>query len=178
MHHITIFLFRIHATEISYAIEISVWQFSVYNLFVELGESVVMSTCKDMCAERTRSSSLGRARGYRARYWAYLLDNLQKAKDEICDVCERDQDILACKEALLVLNNYSKELIALIELIRLNDKLEKTPEPCRCVHTVVFSIDFHFELSKSGSYRHTYVIFACITFRNSVPEICRHFLLI
>ncbi|XP_022657145.1 S phase cyclin A-associated protein in the endoplasmic reticulum-like isoform X2 [Varroa destructor] len=94
-------------------------------------ESVVMSTCKDMCAERTRSSSLGRARGYRARYWAYLLDNLQKAKDEICDVCERDQDILACKEALLVLNNYSKELIALIELIRLNDKLEKTPEPCR-----------------------------------------------
>lgn len=86
---------------------------------------------EETCAERTRSSSLGRGRGYRARYWAYLLDNLQKAKDEICDVCERDQDILACKEALLILNNYSKELLALIELIRLNDKLEKTPERCR-----------------------------------------------
>ncbi|OQR66812.1 S phase cyclin A-associated protein in the endoplasmic reticulum-like [Tropilaelaps mercedesae] len=91
----------------------------------------MMSACQDTCAERARSSSLGRARGYRARYWAYLLDNLQKAKDEICDVCERDKDILACKEALLILNNYSKELMALIELIRLNDKLEKTPEPCR-----------------------------------------------
>lgn len=84
--------------------------------------------------ERIRSSSLGRSRSYRARYWAYLLDNLQKAKDEICDVCERDQDILACKEVLLVLNNYSKEFQALIDLVKLNDKLEKTPAPSRLVH--------------------------------------------
>ncbi|XP_003745920.1 S phase cyclin A-associated protein in the endoplasmic reticulum [Galendromus occidentalis] len=81
--------------------------------------------------ERIRSSSLGRSRSYRARYWAYLLDNLQKAKNEICDVCEKDQDILACKEVLLILNNYSKEFQALIDLVKLNDELEKTPAPSR-----------------------------------------------
>ncbi|KAL8196888.1 UNVERIFIED_CONTAM: hypothetical protein K2H54_000890 [Gekko kuhli] len=37
----------------------------------------------------------------RARYWAFLFDNLRRAVDEIYVTCESDQSVVECKVALL-----------------------------------------------------------------------------
>lgn len=36
----------------------------------------------------------------RARYWAFLFDNLRRAVDEIYVTCESDQSVLECKVSL------------------------------------------------------------------------------
>lgn len=36
----------------------------------------------------------------RARYWAFLFDNLRRAVDEIYVTCESDQSVLECKVGL------------------------------------------------------------------------------
>lgn len=33
----------------------------------------------------------------RARYWAFLFDNLRRAVDEIYETCESDQSVVECK---------------------------------------------------------------------------------
>uniref|UniRef100_A0A1E1XCA7 U1-type domain-containing protein n=1 Tax=Amblyomma aureolatum TaxID=187763 RepID=A0A1E1XCA7_9ACAR len=82
---------------------------------------------------RARSSSAGRGpdKGLRARYWAYLFENLQRAVDEIYNTCETDESTLECKEAILILENYRKEFTALINWIQLSKQLENTPPPDR-----------------------------------------------
>ncbi|CAN8004937.1 unnamed protein product, partial [Ixodes hexagonus] len=82
---------------------------------------------------RARSSSAGRGpdKGLRARYWAYLFENLQRAVDEIYHTCETDESTLECKEAILILENYRKEFTALINWIQLSKQLESTPPPER-----------------------------------------------
>ncbi|CAN8028893.1 unnamed protein product [Ixodes persulcatus] len=82
---------------------------------------------------RARSSSAGRGpdKGLRARYWAYLFENLQRAVDEIYHTCETDESTLECKEAILILENYRKEFTALINWIQLSKQLESTPPPNR-----------------------------------------------
>ncbi|XP_075721225.1 SCAPER domain-containing protein short spindle 3 isoform X2 [Rhipicephalus microplus] len=82
---------------------------------------------------RARSSSAGRGpdKGLRARYWAYLFENLQRAVDEIYHTCETDESTLECKEAILILENYRKEFTALINWIQLSKQLENTPPPDR-----------------------------------------------
>ncbi|TNN57025.1 S phase cyclin A-associated protein in the endoplasmic reticulum [Liparis tanakae] len=37
----------------------------------------------------------------RARYWAFLFDNLRRAVDEIYVTCESDQSVVECKVSLL-----------------------------------------------------------------------------
>ena len=37
----------------------------------------------------------------RARYWAFLFDNLRRAVDEIYVTCESDQSVVECKVRLL-----------------------------------------------------------------------------
>lgn len=37
----------------------------------------------------------------RARYWAFLFDNLRRAVDEIYVTCESDQSVVECKVGLL-----------------------------------------------------------------------------
>ncbi|XP_042079484.1 S phase cyclin A-associated protein in the endoplasmic reticulum isoform X1 [Haplochromis burtoni] len=62
----------------------------------------------------------------RARYWAFLFDNLRRAVDEIYVTCESDQSVLECKEVLMMLDNYVRDFKALIDWINLQEKLEKT----------------------------------------------------
>ncbi|XP_038124669.1 S phase cyclin A-associated protein in the endoplasmic reticulum isoform X3 [Cyprinodon tularosa] len=62
----------------------------------------------------------------RARYWAFLFDNLRRAVDEIYVTCESDQSVLECKEVLMMLDNYVRDFKALIDWIHLQEKLEKT----------------------------------------------------
>ncbi|XP_053740638.1 S phase cyclin A-associated protein in the endoplasmic reticulum isoform X5 [Synchiropus splendidus] len=62
----------------------------------------------------------------RARYWAFLFDNLRHAVDEIYVTCESDQSVLECKEVLMMLDNYVRDFKALIDWIQLQEKLEKT----------------------------------------------------
>lgn len=38
----------------------------------------------------------------RARYWAFLFDNLRRAVDEIYVTCESDQSVVECKVSLLL----------------------------------------------------------------------------
>uniref|UniRef100_A0A8C9U911 S-phase cyclin A-associated protein in the ER n=1 Tax=Scleropages formosus TaxID=113540 RepID=A0A8C9U911_SCLFO len=62
----------------------------------------------------------------RARYWAFLFDNLRRAVDEIYVTCEWDQSVVECKEVLMMLDNYVRDFKALIDWIQLQEKLEKT----------------------------------------------------
>uniref|UniRef100_A0A3B3CUF4 S-phase cyclin A-associated protein in the ER n=1 Tax=Oryzias melastigma TaxID=30732 RepID=A0A3B3CUF4_ORYME len=62
----------------------------------------------------------------RARYWAFLFENLRRAVDEIYVTCESDQSVLECKEVLMMLDNYVRDFKALIDWIQLQEKLEKT----------------------------------------------------
>ncbi|XP_064475100.1 S phase cyclin A-associated protein in the endoplasmic reticulum-like isoform X2 [Ornithodoros turicata] len=92
-----------------------------------------MSQARGGAKLRARSSSAGRGpdKGLRARYWAYLFENLRRAVDEIYKTCETDESILECKEAVMALENYSKEFKALIDWIELSKELENTPPPNR-----------------------------------------------
>nr|XP_051690555.1 S phase cyclin A-associated protein in the endoplasmic reticulum isoform X3 [Oryctolagus cuniculus]XP_051690556.1 S phase cyclin A-associated protein in the endoplasmic reticulum isoform X3 [Oryctolagus cuniculus] len=67
----------------------------------------------------------------RARYWAFLFDNLRRAVDEIYVTCESDQSVVECKEVLMMLDNYVRDFKALIAWIQLQEKLEKTDAQSR-----------------------------------------------
>ncbi|XP_047288580.1 S phase cyclin A-associated protein in the endoplasmic reticulum isoform X5 [Homo sapiens] len=67
----------------------------------------------------------------RARYWAFLFDNLRRAVDEIYVTCESDQSVVECKEVLMMLDNYVRDFKALIDWIQLQEKLEKTDAQSR-----------------------------------------------
>ncbi|XP_038640148.1 S phase cyclin A-associated protein in the endoplasmic reticulum isoform X1 [Scyliorhinus canicula] len=62
----------------------------------------------------------------RARYWAFLFDNLRRAVDEIYVTCESDQSVVECKEVLMMLDNYVRDFKALIDWLQLQEKLENT----------------------------------------------------
>ncbi|KFW03105.1 S phase cyclin A-associated protein in the endoplasmic reticulum, partial [Eurypyga helias] len=67
----------------------------------------------------------------RARYWAFLFDNLRRAVDEIYVTCESDQSVVECKEVLMMLDNYVRDFKALIDWIQLQEKLEKADAQSR-----------------------------------------------
>uniref|UniRef100_A0A8C5MC71 S-phase cyclin A associated protein in the ER n=1 Tax=Leptobrachium leishanense TaxID=445787 RepID=A0A8C5MC71_9ANUR len=67
----------------------------------------------------------------RARYWAFLFDNLRRAVDEIYVTCESDQSVVECKEVLMMLDNYVRDFKALIDWIQLQERLEKTDAQSR-----------------------------------------------
>uniref|UniRef100_A0A673TX64 S-phase cyclin A associated protein in the ER n=1 Tax=Suricata suricatta TaxID=37032 RepID=A0A673TX64_SURSU len=67
----------------------------------------------------------------RARYWAFLFDNLRRAVDEIYETCESDQSVVECKEVLMMLDNYVRDFKALIDWIQLQEKLENTDAQSR-----------------------------------------------
>ncbi|XP_039270648.2 S phase cyclin A-associated protein in the endoplasmic reticulum-like isoform X1 [Styela clava] len=75
----------------------------------------------------SRSSSVGKKQtSIRARYWAYLFENLRRAVDEIYATCETDQSVVECKEVLLVLDNYRHDFQALIDWINLQERINST----------------------------------------------------
>ncbi|CAK8676515.1 unnamed protein product [Clavelina lepadiformis] len=82
--------------------------------------------------ERSINKPLGRQSGarkpvnIRARYWAYLFENLRRAVDEIYATCEGDSSVVECKEVLLMLDNYHHDFQALIDWINLQERLENT----------------------------------------------------
>uniref|UniRef100_A0A8C3J6A9 S-phase cyclin A associated protein in the ER n=1 Tax=Calidris pygmaea TaxID=425635 RepID=A0A8C3J6A9_9CHAR len=72
----------------------------------------------------------------RARYWAFLFDNLRRAVDEIYVTCESDQSVVECKEVLMMLDNYVRDFKALIDWIQLQEKLEKADAQSSKLHLV------------------------------------------
>ncbi|XP_064618910.1 S phase cyclin A-associated protein in the endoplasmic reticulum-like isoform X2 [Lineus longissimus] len=54
----------------------------------------------------------------RARYWAFLFDNLQRAVDEIYKTCEADESEVECKEVIMMLEQCTKDFKSLIERLK------------------------------------------------------------
>ncbi|XP_066491161.1 S phase cyclin A-associated protein in the endoplasmic reticulum isoform X2 [Tiliqua scincoides] len=94
------------------------------------------SDCKISTGEKNFDKSPTKARqprkvDLRARYWAFLFDNLRRAVDEIYVTCESDQSVVECKEVLMMLDNYVRDFKALIDWIQLQEKLEKADAQSR-----------------------------------------------
>ncbi|VVC25612.1 Zinc finger C2H2-type,S phase cyclin A-associated protein in the endoplasmic reticulum, N- [Cinara cedri] len=82
---------------------------------------------------RTRSASAGRDKRseLRNRSWAFLFDNLRRNIDEIYQICETDENVYECKEAIMVLQNYIHDFHSLVEWFRLKWEYEHTDPPQR-----------------------------------------------
>ncbi|XP_063955862.1 S phase cyclin A-associated protein in the endoplasmic reticulum-like isoform X2 [Lytechinus pictus] len=60
----------------------------------------------------------------RARYWAFLFDNLQRAVDEIYQTCEVDESIVECKEVIMILKSATQDFESLIKRITVQKDFE------------------------------------------------------
>ncbi|XP_018423604.1 PREDICTED: S phase cyclin A-associated protein in the endoplasmic reticulum isoform X2 [Nanorana parkeri] len=98
------------------------------SLHCKLNVGSTADKIQDKSPTKTR---LPRKVDLRARYWAFLFDNLRRAVDEIYVTCESDQSVVECKEVLMMLDNYVRDFKALIDWIQLQEKLEKTDAQSR-----------------------------------------------
>ncbi|XP_063782657.1 S phase cyclin A-associated protein in the endoplasmic reticulum isoform X2 [Pseudophryne corroboree] len=98
------------------------------SLHLKLNVGSLSDKLQDKSPSKTR---LPRKVDLRARYWAFLFDNLRRAVDEIYVTCESDQSVVECKEVLMMLDNYVRDFKALIDWIQLQEKLEKTDAQSR-----------------------------------------------
>jgi len=59
-----------------------------------------MSSPRTQC--KAQGSKQPSARDLRARYWAFLFDNLRRAVDAIYQTCETDESVVECKVRIVV----------------------------------------------------------------------------
>ncbi|XP_041464189.1 S phase cyclin A-associated protein in the endoplasmic reticulum-like [Lytechinus variegatus] len=71
-----------------------------------------------------RKKAIAKKVDLRARYWAFLFDNLQRAVDEIYQTCEVDESIVECKEVIMILKSATQDFESLIKRITVQKDFE------------------------------------------------------
>ncbi|XP_033634291.1 S phase cyclin A-associated protein in the endoplasmic reticulum-like [Asterias rubens] len=91
------------------------------------GDSIRFSTVNQKAERKnsTASTTATKKVDLRARYWAFLFDNLQRAVDEIYQTCEADESIVECKEVIMILKRATHDFESLIKRINVQTEFEK-----------------------------------------------------
>lgn len=75
--------------------------------------------CFQDLTKSPKSDIGGKRVDVRARYWAFLFDNLQRAVDAIYETCEQDESVVECKEVIMMLEQSTKDFNCLIKRLQL-----------------------------------------------------------
>ncbi|XP_038079057.1 S phase cyclin A-associated protein in the endoplasmic reticulum-like isoform X2 [Patiria miniata] len=76
-------------------------------------------------ATAATNTAVAKKMDLRARYWAFLFENLQRAVDEIYQTCEADESIVECKEVIMILKRATHDFESLIRRINVQKDFEK-----------------------------------------------------
>lgn len=83
------------------------------------GASINSLKCYQDLTKSPKSDIGGKRADVRARYWAFLFDNLQRAVDAIYETCEQDESVVECKEVIMMLEQSTKDFNCLIKRLQL-----------------------------------------------------------
>ncbi|XP_074651660.1 S phase cyclin A-associated protein in the endoplasmic reticulum-like [Tubulanus polymorphus] len=82
----------------------------------------------ESASRRSSGSGIGKKPDLRARYWAFLFDNLQRAVDEIYKTCEADESELECREVIMMLERCTHDFKTLIQRFRVIKEFENADD--------------------------------------------------
>ncbi|CAI9733996.1 phase cyclin A-associated in the endoplasmic reticulum-like isoform X1 [Octopus vulgaris] len=83
------------------------------------GSGISTLKCFQDLTKSPKSDSSNKRADVRARYWAFLFDNLQRAVDAIYETCEQDESVVECKEVIMMLEQSTKDFNCLIKRLQL-----------------------------------------------------------
>lgn len=89
---------------------------------------------------KTNETNSNKTPDIRARYWAYLFDNLKRAVDEIYQTCENDNSTSECKEVILILENCTNDFRSLTNRIILMKNFDKANQTNNRLNSMAWEV--------------------------------------
>uniref|UniRef100_A0A915J9R0 S phase cyclin A-associated protein in the endoplasmic reticulum N-terminal domain-containing protein n=1 Tax=Romanomermis culicivorax TaxID=13658 RepID=A0A915J9R0_ROMCU len=102
---------------------------------------------------------------YRALHWTHLFETLRRTVDAIYEICRADKSVIECKEAILILENYTRDFVGLIEFLVAVDAWERAEKTSLCTLTRKYKIALRAMNDYEVVNVANYVLIRCFLFR-------------